>query len=205
MSGRYNQCDFRSISYLQEGSERQRHCFEVLSATGIMALLDTYHPVLVGTVPIGIDIGDSDLDIVCQASDMDVFCDFAESCFGRYGNFNIRRKSDSCTIVCFSTLGEKFEIYCTTGNPSLSNGYRHMIVEYRILNLADERFRHEVLRLKRSGIKTEPAFARLLNLSGDPYEAVLGLEKLSDTAIAELLLAHGYGTADTSILSAAEK
>ena len=40
-----------------------------------------------------------------------------------------------------------------------------------------------VKELKEKGVKTEPAFARLLGLDGDPYVAVLGLENVSDEDI----------------------
>ncbi|MBL1705198.1 DUF4269 domain-containing protein [Klebsiella pneumoniae] len=33
--------------------------------------------------------------------------------------------------------------------------------------------REEILRLKENGLKTEPAFAQVLNINGDPYEALI--------------------------------
>ena len=53
--------------------------------------------------------------------------------------------------------------------------YVHMINEYRVLQEKGTTFREQVLQLKRSGVKTEPAFAQLLGLSGDPYEAMFRL------------------------------
>jgi hypothetical protein len=34
--------------------------------------------------------------------------------------------------------------------------------------------------LERSGLKTEPSFAKILKLSGDPFLAFLNLEKLNE-------------------------
>jgi hypothetical protein len=51
--------------------------------------------------------------------------------------------------------------------------YRHMVVEWNILAANDDNFRGEIIRLKKSGMKTEPAFAQLLQLDGDPYQALL--------------------------------
>ena len=67
--------------------------------------------------------------------------------------------------------------------PVRSNAYRPMLVEARVLRLLGEEFMRRVVELKEKGVKTEPAFARLLGLDGDPYIAVLGLENVSDEDI----------------------
>ena len=41
--------------------------------------------------------------------------------------------------------------------------------------------------LKRKGVKTEPAFAHVLGLPGDPYAAVLALERRSTTELISLI------------------
>lgn len=55
-------------------------------------------------------------------------------------------------------------------------GYRHMLVEYRLLQDYGEDFRQQIIQLKQQGIKTEPAFAQVLGLPGNPYEALLLFE-----------------------------
>jgi hypothetical protein len=45
----------------------------------------------------------------------------------------------------------------------------------------------KVKLLKQNGIKTEPAFAQLLALQGDPYEAMLNLETYSDIELINLI------------------
>lgn len=48
-----------------------------------------------------------------------------------------------------------------------------MIIEHKILIEKGEDFRLQVIQLKEQGYKTEPAFAHLLDLSGDPYDELL--------------------------------
>ncbi len=43
------------------------------------------------------------------------------------------------------------------------------------------------MALKHQGLETEPAFARLLSLAGDPYEAMVDLEIWSDDELRRLL------------------
>lgn len=54
-----------------------------------------------------------------------------------------------------------------------------MDVEARLLAIGGEEARQEIQRLKLMGLKTEPAFARYLNLKNDPYVELLRLAKLS--------------------------
>ena len=66
-----------------------------------------------------------------------------------------------------------------------------MIAEGRLLRLGSRALRDRVVALKRSGMRTEPAFAQLLGLGGDPYRAVLELEGESDEALRDRLRRAG--------------
>lgn len=52
-------------------------------------------------------------------------------------------------------------------------GYLHMVTEYKILEHYGNDFRQQIIALKNAGYKTEPAFAELLGLEGNPYMALL--------------------------------
>lgn len=55
-----------------------------------------------------------------------------------------------------------------------------MQVEVRLLALFGPEFRRAVVCRKERGMKTEPAFADVLDLPGDPYRTVLDLAGWTD-------------------------
>lgn len=182
---------FAGTDYLRCGGERQRAAWQVLGGEGLFAALERYEPVLAGTVPIGIDVRGSDLDIVCRYAESEgteAFTRNMRSLFGLEKDFSVHRRQGSDIVLCrFEKGGFPVEIYASPEDPLSSRAFRHMVVEYRILRLAPPEFRDEVIKLKDGGVKTEPAFARLLGLDGDPYEAMILLEDYSDRGLLNLL------------------
>ncbi|RZL37072.1 MAG: DUF4269 domain-containing protein, partial [Pedobacter sp.] len=57
--------DFQDISYLKNGNERQKSAYQTLIKYQIFEKLSGFNPLLAGTIPIDIDIPESDLDIIC--------------------------------------------------------------------------------------------------------------------------------------------
>ena len=57
---------FRNIEYLKFGSQRQKLAFHEIKQHRIFEILEKYNPILTGTIPIGIDLPERDLDIICQ-------------------------------------------------------------------------------------------------------------------------------------------
>lgn len=48
-----------------------------------------------------------------------------------------------------------------------------MLIEHQILLKRGDDFKQQIIGLKLKGLKTEPAFAKLLGFKGDPYLALL--------------------------------
>jgi hypothetical protein len=69
----------------------------------------------------------------------------------------------------------EFEIFGQHLESLQQNAYQHMIIEHRVLIEKGEKFRQGIVKLKRQGLKTEPAFAKLLGLNGNPYKELLNL------------------------------
>jgi hypothetical protein len=96
--------------------------------------------------------------------------------FGQYENFILEQKSVNQveTIICSFAIGNfKLEIFGQNRPTRAQESYKHLLIECEILKAFGENFRKQIIALKKSGYKTEPAFAHLLQLKGDPYEALL--------------------------------
>lgn len=85
-------------------------------------------------------------------------------------------------------MGWEIELFCQKIATDHQWGVRHFRVQARLLALGPD-LKEAVMRLKREGLKTEPAFAKVLLLSGDPYVALLELESLGDAQLLEVIAA----------------
>lgn len=159
----------------------------------IFDILRAYDPVLVGTLPIGVDIESSDLDIICDAGDLIAFEREVTAAFASCEGFRAERKTveDVPRLVAdFFYAGFPIQVFGQPRAVEEQNGYRHMVIEARLLEIGGEAARDEIRWLKRAGYKTEPAFARYLKLAGDPYQVLLEMASLGED---ELLRTIGRG------------
>lgn len=171
--------DFKNIEYLNFGNERQKLAFSEIKKYKILDKLEEYDPVLTGTIPIGIDLPESDLDIICECENHSEFSAYLSEVFSDEREFKIYASEQNgieSTIAEFKTDNFLIEVFGQNVPTEKQNAYRHMIVENRILVERGSKFRQRVIELKSAGIKTEPAFARLLGLDGNPYTELLKLE-----------------------------
>ncbi|PWJ34096.1 DUF4269 domain-containing protein [Sediminitomix flava] len=171
--------NFEDINYLKAGNEKQKAVFNLLIDNDILGKLKKYQPILVGTIPINIDIESSDLDIICCFSDKDSFRKEIEGLFGDLPTFQIwenHKLSTLAVVSSFEIAGFEIEIFGQKNPTKQQNAYRHMIVEAKLIEEKGEEFRKKIIELKKQGYKTEPAFAKELGLEGNPYEALLQFE-----------------------------
>ncbi len=167
---------FESIDYLENGSELQKEAYKVLTKNEVMEKLVIFQPILVGTIPLDIAIKDSDLDIVCSFENKQVFKEEIQKHFTNYSEFSVVEKifqDEPTVIVRFVLDNFPVEIFAQSMPSNQQIAFQHMLIEHEVLTDRGEEFTKEVIRLKESSIKTEPAFAQLLNLKGDPYLALL--------------------------------
>lgn len=180
--------DFRDWSFLAHGSKDQRRAFATLSRHQPFDRLEGADSVLVGTFPIDIAIDGSDLDILVAAVPTS-FASVLDAGFGQEAGYTRRLTQTTdgpALVVAFTLDGLPVEIFVQNVPVERQMGWRHMLVEARLL-LLDPSLHPAIRALKQAGVKTEPAFARLLGLPGDPYQSLLTLEAHNDTALIQLL------------------
>lgn len=161
----------------------------VIENLALLSRLQEFHPMVIGTPPLGLETETSDLDIACYAKDLDQFMQLAASEFGDYPSLNIRCGNihpDLTVCVEFQSCDWTIELFCQSVPIHQQWGVRHYWMEHRLLNL-EPQLRPIIQHLKRVGYKTEPAFALMLGLEGDPYRAMLALGMRSDTELAHLI------------------
>ena len=170
---------------------RHRQALAILEDLRIFEDLKAHNPLLAGTVPIGIDLPESDLDILCETHDIPAFRSRLTALYGAHPGFRTstkHRKGLPCVTASFKYQNVEIEIFGQPVPTDRQDAWRHMVVEGQILSLLGEPFRQEILRLKGLGHKTEPAFALALKLPGDPYQVLLDMASWNEPRLHSFLL-----------------
>jgi len=167
---------FDNIDHLQNGTLRQQQAYRVLTANAVIAKLQAFTPILAGTIPLNIDIEGSDLDVLCYWEDEADFINILTERFKDDNGFTLQQvivNNQKTVLANFWCDGFEVEVFGQNIPVKEQMGYLHMVAEHKILTHFGEDFRQQIMALKKAGYKTEPAFAKLLNLQGDPYTAIL--------------------------------
>lgn len=154
-------------------TNRFSDCTSLLKDHQIFQILAEFSPEFVGSIPIGVDLPHSDIDIICELKPS--ILNIIES-FSSYPNYHLSEKvlGNVPSLICRFRLGsEKVEIVAQNLPTKKQIAYLHMIIEEKILKDKGETFRLSVLEKKKEGKNTEAAFAELLGLEGDPYSSLL--------------------------------
>lgn len=168
--------NFDNIEYLKSGNDIQRKAYKIIQETNIFTELSVFTPILAGTIPIGINIESSDLDIICYWQNKDSFINTIYNIFHQEQGFKLSEKTigGKVSVIANFTFDEfEIEIFGQNIPTKSQNGFKHMMIEYNLLETNDSTFRQAIIQLKKQGLKTEPAFAKLLGLEGNPYDELL--------------------------------
>jgi hypothetical protein len=158
---------------------------EALAQSGVLPQLAVFDPHVAGTPPLGLDLPDSDIDILCHAPDPHAFAAAVWEAYRDLPGFAMWQWQgiDRPVVARFRCAGWLFELFGQARPVADQLGWRHFAIERRLLAFGGEPLRAAVMARRHAGAKTEPAFAQVLGLAGDPYAALLTLERLDDASL----------------------
>lgn len=171
---------------------------EALLYSRVLEVLRPFDPHVCGTAPLALSVPGSDIDILCQAPEPDLFAAVLRERFGNTLDFALRQETDRGrpVIARFTAWGWPFEIFGAAEPVRDQPRWRHFSMERRLLALGGEVLRAAVMRHRMAGMNTEPAFTAALGLKGDPDAALLALEDLTDAELVEIVTSAGFERAD---------
>jgi Domain of unknown function (DUF4269) len=160
-----------------------------ITAARIKETLASFDWSVAGTFPLGIAVDGSDIDIVCYTTDYSTFSEAVWTAYSDYEGFVMTYWlwPKDFTTAEFAYRGWRFELFASQVPLCRQAGKRHFDVEQRLLEMGGKALRQRVVEARESGMKTEPAFASVLRLTGDPYSAMLSLSEASDEALRSML------------------
>lgn len=165
-------------------------------AIGLGELLKGLPWSFAGTPPLGIDIPGSDIDVICSVSDLEAFAQrLWGSCSERAG-FRMWQwaDGDKSVVATFEAEGWRFEFFASLRPMATQVAVMHFDIEGRLLARGGKQLTLAVQAARHGGLKTEPAFAAVLGLEGNPYQALLNLHSMKDEQLDGLLSRVGFGS-----------
>lgn len=170
--------------------EKNTKVYSAIMDLKILKTLQTYRPLIAGTFPLGISVDGSDVDVILKADQLDSTEKLIRSSFGQCEDFDCCQtqvKGLSSFVAKFKYSGVKFELFCQSKESVEQTAYRHFQLEERLLRLGGSKFVENLLQRRQLGEKTEAAFASLLGLPGDPFDALLGLFQKSELELQRIV------------------
>ncbi|MGY4477466.1 DUF4269 domain-containing protein [Bradyrhizobium sp. USDA 3364] len=172
------------------------HYTSAVTSSAAMERLKPFDPRIVGTLPLGLAVPGSDVDIVCHAPDPNAFADIVWTHYQSADDFTLYRWTSPTrpVIARFVWDGWAFELFGDQRPVEQQPGWIHFEVERRLLALDDGRLQRAIRELRTGGAKTEPAFAAVLGISGDPYRGLIELAAETDATLRARLAACDFGS-----------
>lgn len=165
---------------------------------GLMKALAAYDPHIAGTPPLGIHTETSDIDILLCAPEPEAFVADVSQFYEHMSGFHIWQwtSEDRPVVATFRAYGWDFELFASTQPVAQQFGWRHFKIEQRLLSLGGDSFRGAILKLRRDGLKTEPAFWAALQREGNAYHGLLSLEQATDDELRAELASASFDTSE---------
>lgn len=170
--------------------EENKPIFKALTASMILKSFKQYTPFVAGTFPLGLQVENSDLDILMCAQNIDQLSDELKERYGHFSHYKAQRvfvdELDSL-IVNFSFEQVSFEVFAQNKPVAFQKAFTHFQIEERLLKMGGDEFQKAVITQRQEGLKTEPAFAQVLGLKSDPFNELLILQKATNEKLRNIL------------------
>jgi predicted metalloenzyme YecM len=162
--------------------EKDSKVMTFLKKSELFSLFKEYNPCISGTRPLGIHLLNSDLDILLTSEESEEFIDKSYRSFGNLKQYSQRiteHQGLKSVVINFEFEGLPIELFCQNKSVYRQQANQHFLIEGRLLKIFGNPLKQQILDLKEKGMKTEPAFEKLLNLP-EPYKSLIELQKCSD-------------------------
>jgi Domain of unknown function (DUF4269) len=148
--------------------------------------LAPYDPVAVSSMLTGLNVGPSDLDVVCDLRPGG-FLQAVRAWYGDRPGFATWR-SGPRTVVTFDGPHLRVELVGEERAVEEQTAYLHAVAHRRLTDLGGAAFIRAVRHARlEHGLKTEPAIAAVLGLAGEPYAGVMRLAAATEGDLVALL------------------
>jgi uncharacterized protein len=171
--------------------ESNKPVFEATQKLGVLTEFAANAPLVAGTFPLGISTPGSDVDILMCSQDLKATKERLVENYSHHQDFKV----EDChvlevptVIASFTFMDVPFEVFVQNIDSVRQQAYRHFLVEERLLKLGGASFTTKIKAARGRGLKTEPAFAEVLNLKGDPFQALLELQTLDEASLKKKLM-----------------
>lgn len=183
------------ISYLKLGGERPRAAYLALTELDLFCVLADYDPVLAGAFPLGLELHERELELVCHAPNLEQLATILTEVYGGYDEFTLEQSDDEGApgLTCHFQYHD-FHI-SIVGQPAPSreqDAYRHLVAESRLLRLAGPNARDGIRRLKADGFETASAFGAYFRLGDEPKRALLDLADAPAEDLEEIIVRSAH-------------
>lgn len=149
--------------------------YEWMTRTSLLTKLLPWQPLLSGSLPIGVHLEKSDLDILLCATAPNLAMYEINESLKDIGFVSWKKRSGSSEqyVGRLQAGPRDIELFLCDQSPVNQNAHRHLLTEYLYLVKGGESLRSKVRSLKIAGASTEEAFAKALGIFGDAYQALL--------------------------------
>ena len=170
--------------------EANKPVYNSLLDSEILNKFKSYNPQVVGTFPLGITTESSDVDIIMETNNLHLTSKQLVDHCSEFNNFTYQPgvlNNNNYILFRFHINNIPFEIFVQNLPVYEQQAFKHFQIEERLLKMGNDTIKQKIIEFRNSGLKNEPAFAKALNINGDPYLSLLELSYKTEQELIDIL------------------